>query len=105
MAAFILSDIAKECADFPGRVCVKNLDEAHRVGALLNAATSEDDGLPPGAAMFRYGPSVPTHQTCFYCSQSVAINKHTVRTSIKKMSFYPAYHISVCAHCVNILNT
>jgi hypothetical protein len=105
MASCILSDIAKECADSP-RPRVKHLDEAQRVASLLNAYDVEQTALSParGAAVFRYGPGKPVQQSCFYCSAAVVVNKHTVRESIRKLTFYPAYHVSICQTCCNILN-
>lgn len=104
MASCILSEIAKECADTP-RTRVKVLDEAQRVASLLNGI--DDDGSQDeitAAAVFRYGPGKPSCQGCFYCSNVVLINKNTVRTSIRKLTFYPAYHVSICQRCCNILN-
>lgn len=107
MASCILSDIAKECADSP-RPRVKHLDEAQRVATLLNAYETDDQPVCPtsgvGAAVFRYGPGKPVQQSCFYCNSTVVINKNTVRDSIRKLTFYPAYHVSICPTCCNILN-
>lgn len=101
----VLSDIAKECADSP-RPRVKNLDETQRVASLLNSYDDADTALPTtvGAALFRYGPGKPVLQKCFYCCATVVINKNTVRASIRKLTFYPAYHVSICESCCNILH-
>lgn len=106
MATCILSEIAKECADTP-RARVKTLDEAQRVSSLLNGL-DDGDGVcnreNATIAVFRYGPGKPSCQGCFYCNNVVLINKSTVRNCIRKLTFYPAYHVSICERCCNILN-
>lgn len=105
MATCILTDIAKECADtLPTRV--KTINEAQRVAALLaaNPDTVADKTLI-GSCTFRYGPSVASWQTCFYCAAPVEINKQSVKSTIHKLIFLPAYHVVICAQCtVNLAN-
>ncbi len=103
MASCILTDIAKECADAP-RTRVKTLDEAQRVSALLSTGDDAGQSIATPTSVFRYGPSTPSVLNCFYCSSPVTINKHTVRGAIRKLTVHPAYHVSICPTCCDILN-
>lgn len=103
MATCILTDIAKECAD-SSQTRVKTINEAQRVAALL--AANPDvvaDKTAVGSCTFRYGPSVASWQTCYYCAIPVEINKTSVKSTIHKLIFLPAYHVVVCEACSFIL--
>lgn len=103
MSSSILSDIAKECADTP-QARVKTINEAQRVAALLAANPDvEADKNVVGSCTFRYGPSVASWQACYYCADPVEINKQTIKSTIHKLTFLPAYHVVVCENCSSIL--